>query len=111
MPTPCREYGEWNPHRKEDPSVNARALPVHTERVPSSLDDASILASADAGRAASAALAALNATAVASGATPMRDFVEEFAGMLPIRLTVHQREVLESSLTRAVEALISLRAS
>jgi hypothetical protein len=87
---------------------------VHADRAPSrpavSLDDTSVLASADAGRAASAALAALNATAVASGETPMRDFIDEFAGMLPIRLTVHQRELLESSLTRAIDALIELRA-
>ena len=90
--------------------MNARALPVHTERVPSSLGDASLLASADAGRAASVALAALTVTAVATGATPVRDFIDEFAGMLPIRLTVHQRELLESALTRAVEALIVHRA-
>jgi len=83
---------------------------VHAARVSSSLDDASILASADAGRAASAALAALNATAVAAGATPMRDFIDDLAGMLPIRLTLHQRELLESALTRAVHAMIELRA-
>jgi len=78
--------------------------------MPPSLDGASVLASADAGRAASFALAALNATAVAAGASPMRDFINDIAGMLPTRLTMHQRELLESSLTRAVDALIVQRA-
>jgi hypothetical protein len=94
--------------------VTARALPVHADRAPSrvasSIDDGSVLASADAGRAASAALVALNATAVAAGATPMRAFIEDLAGMLPIRLTVHQRELLETALTRAVDAIIVQRA-
>ena len=90
--------------------MNARALPVHAERMPPSLDGASVLASADAGRAASFALAALNATAVAAGASPIRDFIDDIAGVLPIRLTLHQRELLESSLTRAVDALIVQRA-
>ena len=90
--------------------MTARALPVHAERVPPSLNDTSALAAADAGRAASAALAALNATAVAAGATPMRDFIDDLAGMLPIRLTLHQRELLESALVRAVDALIMQRA-
>lgn len=94
--------------------MNARALPVHAERaaspVPSPLDDTSVFASADAGRAASAALVALTATAATAAATPMRDFIDEFAGMLPIRLTVHQRELLESSLTRAIGAMIEIQA-
>jgi len=89
--------------------VNARALPVRTGGVPSPMDQTALV-NADARHSASAALAAITATAVAASTAPVRDFIEDLAGMLPIRLTVHQREVLEMALTRAVDAIVLQRA-
>lgn len=94
--------------------MNARALPVRAAEVPLSLDraDHAVFASADARSAASVALAALTATAAAtaSATAPVRDFIDDLATVLPIRLTVHQREVLELALTRAVYAIVMARA-
>jgi hypothetical protein len=65
------------------------------------------MATTDARYSATSALAALNAAAAATAPPPVRDFIDDLAGTLPVRLTVHQREVLEASLARAVAAVFA----
>lgn len=89
--------------------MTARALPLHVADLRPPVDEV-VLATTDARTAANAALAALRATASVAAEQPVRDFIDGLAGVLPVRLTVHQREVLEAALTRAVDALILHRA-
>jgi hypothetical protein len=85
---------------------------VHVPDAPSPLATATALATTDAARhSAASALVALNAAVAATTPPPVREFIEDLAGMLPLRLTVHQRETLEASLVRAVAALIPLAAT
>jgi hypothetical protein len=90
--------------------VPAAALRIADDNEETTTADAAALATTDARYAATAALAALSAAASSAAALtpppPVRDFIDDLAGMLPVRLTVHQREVLEASLTRAVDAII-----
>lgn len=90
----------------------ARTAPAWCGDIPLT-DQAASLAATDTRGAATAALAALSATTVTRGsATPpleIEEFVDSLAGVLPFRLTVHQRETLGESLFRAVDALVAQR--
>ena len=76
---------------------------MHADDAPTRIG-APVLTASDARstNAATAVLAALSASSVS--ASPVRAFIDDLAGMLPIRLTVHQRDRLEISLARALDA-------
>jgi hypothetical protein len=92
--------------------VSAFALPVDFDSATGPSNPTRLSVATNNARSAAAAASALAALSAAAAATAqpappaVREFVDELAGMLPVRLTVHQRETLESSLARAIGAVV-----
>lgn len=92
--------------------MSAFALPTEAGEVAGPRDVTRLCVATNNARSAAAAASALAALSAAAAATALpaplavRDFVDELAGMLPMRLTVHQRETLEASLARAIGAVV-----
>ena len=93
--------------------MSAFALPIEADGASPAVDPTRLSVAtnnAHSAAAAASALAALSATAAAAAMSPsqaVHEFVDDLAGMLPVRLTVHQRETLEASLSRAIGAAVA----